>query len=89
MAANPLDVLRDKLNTRADARLRAILIDKVEGLRDLTRNVGPFEFTKGNVTVQVTPAELVNALVDAWFTSRRDQYRAEYVSEFLRKVEGI
>ena len=92
MASNELDVLRDRLYTQADARLRNRLTERLEGFRNLTRTVARIEFeandvsTDAPVQVYLSAADLVTIIGQGWFREVRDQNRAEFVDKFLAKV---
>lgn len=81
MAANSIDVLRDKLYAESDARLRRLVDERLDPLR-----------VAGNLVVNITEAraytitELTNMIGEAYMAERRAQARNQYVDDFMRKV---
>jgi 16S rRNA U1498 N3-methylase RsmE len=82
--ADKLDVLRDKLFNQADAKLRNAIDEHLEPVLRMVSGRGL------SVTVKAGeyPLEKVVALLgDKLHAERREQNRAETVSEFIKKVE--
>lgn len=88
-----LDALRAKLYSRADAKLRRLVDERVDPFRNIVpRDIIPFNARASDGTVietGLTGVELVNILVQAIIDERRNTTRQAEVDIFLRTVDGM
>ena len=84
MAATELDVLRDKIYSASDARLRRQIDERLDPIRTAVsgRNLQTPVLEARRYDVM----ELVQIMADSVFAVRRDQARAELTTKFLEKV---
>lgn len=85
--------LQDQINTKADARLRRRIDERLDPLRQDVADIGVITFNAVDplqsaqpVSVQLDAVALVNVLADAAFSQRRDQARNKLTRDFLAKV---
>lgn len=90
MAADRLDVLRDKLFSEADARLNARIAARMEPIETELARLGlpGIEIERGDGSkISVSPRAIVSGVRNAIFLEQRDTNRAAHVTDFLRRVE--
>lgn len=85
MAASQLDILRDKLFSKADADLRQRIDDKLDPLRQLATGINAIDVPAGSYT----PVQIINHIADAAFDDRRDQVRNQVIDKFLARVAKL
>ncbi len=83
--ADKIDVLRDKLFAQSDAKLRRLIDERLEPVRQLVGGRPGMKIKVNDGTYSLE--QVVTKLADALHAERRDQARAETVSEFIKKVE--
>lgn len=90
MAANQLDILRDRIYQQSDNRLRRKVNARLEQIQTAVDTIPtlaiPLELADVNRGA-ISARDAIRKLGEAYFMHRRDQEREAYVAEFLSAVE--